>query len=156
MSKSNPKTSLALAATVVLFLAGWMGSQIYYNNETLKSLEGQLQEIKEEVSGLEKIDLEYISIQQYVDILNSIDKQYPAKLPLLGKLSQSLPRDTWLTNIEFHKGEMEIKGFSSSASKLIPLIEKSPSFKKAGFVGSIIRESTGEKFTIRAKLEPSL
>lgn len=156
ISKANPKTSLALAATVMLFLAGWIGSQIFYNNETLKSLDGQLKQIKGEVASLEKIDLEYSSIQQYVDILNKIDQQYPAKLPLLGRLSQSLPKDTWLTNIKFQKGEMEIKGFSPSASKLVPLIEKSPSFKKTGFVGSIIRESTGEKFTIRAKLEPSL
>jgi hypothetical protein len=47
---------------------------------------------------------------------------------------------------------MEIKGFSPSASKLIPLIEKSPSFNKTGFIGPIIRGSTGEKFTIRATL----
>jgi general secretion pathway protein L len=154
-SKASPKKSLALAATVLLFLAGWIGNQVYYNNKTLESLNGQLEEIKGEVSNLEKIDLEYISIQKYVDILNTIDKQYPAKLPLLGRLNQSLPMDTWLTNIKFQKGEMEIKGFSPSASKLVPLIEKSPSFKKTGFVGSIIRESTGEKFTIRAKLESS-
>ena len=154
--KANPKTSLALAAILVLCLVGWIGNQIHYNNKTLASLNGQLEEIKGEVSNLEKIDLEYISIQQYVDILNAINKQHPPKLPLLGRLSQLLPKDTWLTNIKFHKGEMEIKGFSPTASKLIPLIEKSPSFKKTGFVGTIIRESTGEKFTIRAKLESSL
>ena len=100
-SKASPKKSLALAATVLLFLAGWIGNQVYYNNKTLESLNGQLEEIKGEVSNLEKIDLEYISIQKYVDILNTIDKQYPAKLPLLGRLNQSLPMDTWLTNIKF-------------------------------------------------------
>jgi Tfp pilus assembly PilM family ATPase len=153
--KANPKTSLALAVILLLCLAGWIGSQIHHNNKTLASLNGQLDEIKGEVSNLEKVDLEYISIQQYVNILNTINKQHPPKLPLLGRLSQSLPKDTWLTNIKFHKGEMEIKGFSPSASKLIPLIEKLPSFKKTGFVGTILRESTGEKFTIRAKLESS-
>ena len=153
--KANPKTSLALAVILLLCLAGWIFSQIYNNNKTLASLNRQLDEIKGEVSNLEKVDLEYISIQQYVNILNTINKQHPPKLPLLGRLSQSLPKDTWLTNIKFHKGEMEIKGFSPSASKLIPLIEKLPSFKKTGFVGTILRESTGEKFTIRAKLESS-
>jgi Tfp pilus assembly PilM family ATPase/cell division protein FtsB len=152
----NPKTSLALVATVLVFLGIWISSQIYLNKKTLASLDHQLQEIKGEVSNLEKIDLEHISIQKYVEIFNTIDKQYPSKLPLLGRLSQSLPKDTWLTNIKFQKGEMEIKGFSPSASKLIPLIEKSPRFKKTSFVGSIIRESMGEKFTIRAKLEPKL
>jgi len=152
----NLKTSLALAATVLVFLGFWIGSQIHSKKKTLASLDSQLQEIKDEVSNLEKIDLEYISIQKYVDIFNIIDNQHPAKLPLLGGLSQSLPKDTWLTNIKFQKGEIEIKGFSPSASKLIPLIEKSPRFKKTGFVGSIIKEPMGEKFTIRAKLEPNL
>ena len=91
-----------------------------------------------------------------MDIFNAIDKQHPSKLSLLERLSQALPKDTWLTNIKFKKGEMEIKGFSPSASKLIPLIEQSPRFKKTGFVGSIIKEPMGEKFTIRAKLEPNL
>tara|TARA_Y100001960_G_scaffold267921_1_gene292504 strand:- start:1609 stop:3087 length:1479 start_codon:yes stop_codon:yes gene_type:complete len=154
--KSNPKTSLVLATIALLFLGGWIGNQIHYNKKTLTSLEGQLKEIKEEVLNLEKIDLEYISIQQYVDILNKIDRQYPAKLPILNNLSQSLPKDSWLTNIKIKKGELEIKGFSPAASKLVPLIEKSPRFKKARFAGAITRESTGEKFTIRAKLEPKL
>lgn len=152
----SPKASLALAAAVLLFLGGWVGNQIHFKNKTLESLNQQFQEIKGRVAKLEKIDLEHISVRKYMDILNTIDRQYPAKLPLLHQLSQSLPRDTWLTNIKFKKGEMEIKGFSPSASKLIPLIEKSPSFKKTGFVGSITREPIGEKFTIRAKLESKL
>jgi len=152
----NPKKTLALAATVLVFLGVWISSQIHFNKKTLTSLDNQLQEIKDDVSNLEKIDLEYLAIQKYVNIFNAIDKQHPPKLPLLGRLSQSLPKDTWLTNIKFQKGEMEIKGFSPSASKLIPLIEKLPSFKKTSFVGSIIRESMGEKFTILTKLEPSL
>ena len=143
-------------ATVLVFLGIWVGSEIHFNKKTLASLDNQLQEIKGEVSNLEKIDLEYISIQKYVDIFNTIDKQHPSKLPLLARLSESLPKDTWITNIKFQKGEMEIKGFSPSASKLIPLIEKLPRFKKTSFVGSIIRESMGEKFTIRTKLVPSL
>ena len=152
----NPKKSLALVATVLVFLGVWVGSEIHFNKKTLASLDNQLQELKGEVSNLEKIDLEYISIQKYVNIFNTIDKQHPSKLPLLGRLSESLPKDTWITNIKFQKGEMEIKGFSPSASKLIPLIEKLPRFKKTSFVGSIIRESMGEKFTIRTKLVPSL
>ena len=154
--KSNPKTSLALATITLLFLGGWISNYIHYNNKTLASLEAQLKEVKGKVSNLEKIDLEHISVKQYVDIFNNIDKEYPAKLPLLKILSQSLPKDSWITNLKIKKGELEIKGYSPSASKLVPLIEKSPQFKKTGFVGSIIRESAGEKFTIRTKLVSGL
>lgn len=153
--KVNPKTTLALAATVVLLLAGWVASQIAYNNKTLASLNVQLQEIKGQVTGLEKIDLEYMSAKQYVDVLNTISSQYPSKLPILSELSRSLPKDTWVTNLKIQQRDMEIKGFSPAASKLIPLLENSPSFKETGFVGTIISGSAGEKFTIRANLETS-
>ena len=154
--KATLKTTLTLVATVIIFLGVWVTNQIHFKNKKLASLEIQLQEIKGKVSRLEKIDLEYTSIQKHINILNAISNTYPAKLYLLSKLSKILPKDTWLTNIKFQKGEMEIKGFSPTASKLIPLIEQSPSFKKTGFVGSIISEPMGEKFTIRAKLESNL
>ncbi len=150
--KANIKITLTLAATLVLLLAGWFINKVVYTNKTLASLEAQLSEIKEQVAGLEKIDLEYESLKQYVDILNAISNQYPAKLPALGELSSTLPHDTWLTHLKIKQAEMEIKGFSPVASKLIPLLEKTKTFKETGFKGTIIKESAGEKFTIHANL----
>jgi Tfp pilus assembly PilM family ATPase len=151
--KVNIKLTLAMAASIVLLLVGWFANKVIYTNETLTTLDGQLNEIKGQVASLEKIDMEYDSLKQYVDILNTIKKQYPNKLPVLSELSRSLPRDTWLTHIKFKQIEIEVKGFSPVASKLIPLLEKLKTFKETGFVGSIIKESAGEKFTIRANLE---
>ncbi|MZH47053.1 MAG: hypothetical protein F3739_08545, partial [Nitrospinae bacterium] len=151
--RSNPKVTLALAATVVLLLAGWFANKVIYSNKALGSLDKQLNEIKGQVAGLEKIDLEYESLKQYVDILSAISKQYPDKLPVLDELSRTLPRDTWLTHFKVKQDGIEIKGFTPVASKLIPILEKSKTFKDAGFVGTIISESAGEKFTIHADLE---
>ena len=142
-NKVNIKLTLAMAATVVLLLAGWFANKVVYTNKTLATLDKQLNEIKEQATSLEKIDLEYDSLKQYVDILNTIRRQYPDKLPVLGELSRSLPRDTWLTHLKFEQGEIEIKGFSPVASKLIPLLEQSKAFKGTGFVGPIIKESSG-------------
>jgi Tfp pilus assembly PilM family ATPase/Tfp pilus assembly protein PilN len=151
--KVNLKLTFGLAAMVVLLLAGWFANKVVYTNETLTALNQQLNEIKGQVASLEKIDLEYDSLKQYVNILNTIKGHYPDKLPVLGELSRSLPRDTWLTHLKFKEKEIEVKGFSPVASKLIPLLEKSKTFQGAGFLGTIISESAGEKFTIRADLE---
>ena len=64
----------------------------------------QLNEIKGQVASLEKIDLEYEALKNYVDILSTISKQYPDKLPILDELSHSLPRNTWLTHLKVKKG----------------------------------------------------
>jgi Tfp pilus assembly PilM family ATPase/Tfp pilus assembly protein PilN len=151
--KVNIKLTVALAATMVLLLAGWFVNKVVYTNKTLITLDEQLNEIKGQVASLEKVDLEYESLKLYVDTLNTIKKQYPDKLPVLSELSNTLPRDTWLTHLRFKQKEVEVKGFSPVASKLIPLLEQSKTFKEAGFVGTIISESLGEKFTIRADLE---
>ncbi len=151
--KVNIKLTLAMAAMVVLLLAGWFTSKVVYANKTLASLDEQLNEIKGQVAGLEKIDLEYDSLKQYVDILIKIRNQYPDILPVLGELSRALPADTWLTHLNFKQGEINIKGYSPVASKLIPILEQSSTFKETGFVGTIVKESAGEKFAIHTDLE---
>ena len=153
--KSSIKLTLALAVTVVILLAGWSINKIVYNNQTLSALDKQLSEIKDQVLNLEKIDSEYASLKNYVDILSTISKKYPDKLPALEELSNSIPRDTWLTHIKVKKREVEIKGYTPVASKLIPILEQSKIFKETSFVGTIISESAGEKFTIHANLETS-
>ena len=154
-NKTNIKVTIALAATVAILLAGWFINKVIYTNKTLSTLEKQLNEIKGQVSSLKKIDLEYESLKQYVDILSTISKQYPDKLPVLEELSHSLPKDTWLTHLKIKQKKIEIKGYTPVASKLIPILEQSKSFQDTGFVGTIVSESAGEKFTIHADLEPT-
>jgi general secretion pathway protein L len=151
--KVNLKVTLALAATVVLLLAGLFVNRVVYTNKALSALDTQLNEIKEQVASLEKIDLEYEALKNYVDTLSTISKQYPDKLPVLDELSHSLPRNTWLTHLKVKKDEIEIKGYSPVASNLIPILEKSKIFKETSFAGTIISEPAGEKFTIHADLE---
>ena len=154
-NRTNIKVTLTLAVTVVILLAGWFVNKVIYTNKTLSTLEKQLNEIKGQVSSLKKIDLEYESLKQYVDILSTISKQYPDKLPVLEELSHSLPKDTWLTHLKIKQKKIEIKGYTPVASKLIPILEQSKSFQDTGFVGTIVSESAGEKFTIHADLEPT-
>ena len=151
--KPKIKTTLALVAATVLVLGGLFVSNMVYTDRTLASLEKQLEEIKSQVGTLEKIDLEYESLRQYTDKLNAIDGSYPAKLPFLMELSKILPRDTWLTRIKISKNEVEVKGYSAAASRLVPLVEQSPFFKETGFKGTILNEKSGEKFAIQSVLQ---
>ena len=119
---------------------------------TLASLDSQLQEIKIQAEDLEKIDLEFNNLKLEINRFNSIREKYPIKVPVLAELSRTLPPDTWLTSLKVSKNQMEINGYSSLASKLVPLLEKSPYFQETNFIGTILRESKGEKFTIRTQI----
>lgn len=153
--KFNVKTTLALTAALVLLLIGFSVNKIIYKNRTLDSLSKQLEEIKGQTGSLEKIDLEYNSLKEYVTILNAITQTHPVKLPALIELSKTLPPDTWLKTIKISGDRMEIRGYSSAASRLVPLLEKSAHFKEAGFVGTIVREAAGEKFTLKIGIQGS-
>jgi Tfp pilus assembly PilM family ATPase len=146
--KINIKNTVGLALATFFFVIAFMVNQNIQAKNTLISLNKQLEEIKTQMGPLEKVDLEYETLQKYTKALNKIDELNPTKLSLLVELSQIIPSDTWLKKIRLKKKSIELNGISKNASQLIPIVEKSSHFRNTHFVGTIITESTGEKFTI--------
>ena len=141
---------------LVKFYASDLGKscvKIIQNNLALNGLEIQFQEVKSQVSVLEKIDLEYDKLKNMISLFEKINGKIPLKLPIIEELSRVIPKDTWLTDITIKKNKIESKGVSKSYSKLIPLIENSPLLSDPQFSGSINKQSDGDKFTIRANIQ---
>jgi len=152
-SRMSLRTTLGLAAGVVLLIVAGLLGQWLQKTNTLDSLESQLREIKSQAGEFEQIDLEFDRLQSSYERLATIDRGHPLKLPVLKALSEALPEDTWLTNIDISKDTLEIKGLSPVASKLVPILERSPYFSGTSFVGTIISQGNKEKFTIRTSLK---
>jgi Tfp pilus assembly protein PilN len=152
--EEKKKTSLAVTLPVlaILVLVAYQTVQMVLSDMRLAELGKQLEEVKDQAKIFSKVDLEYEEIQSKLGVLQQIEREHPTKLPVLRELTDTLPKDTWLTNIKIKKNQMEIRGYSASASGLIHLLEKSPYFKEAGFVGAVIREKALEKFTIKVEL----
>ena len=150
--KTNLKTTVGLALVTIIFLIGFTANQSIQNKTILSSLEKQLEEIKILMGPLEKVDLEYKTLQKYTNTLNKIDDLNPTKLPLLIELSKIIPKDTWIKKVQFKKGTLQLNGISKNASQLVPIIEGSSRFSDTHFVGTIITEPIGEKFTIKTAL----
>ena len=148
----NIKKTATLALLTILFIIGFMVNQNIHNNKTLAALDQQLEQIKTQMGPLEKIDLEYESLQKYMSALNLIDESNPTKLPLLVELSRIIPTDTWVKKIKFSLGSVELVGISKSASRLLPIVENSSHFHDTKFIGTIVTHSTGENFTINAAI----
>jgi len=151
--KHNIKFTLGLAAAAVFLLVGLFVNKIIHQNVTIANLDQQLAAVKKQAESLQEIDREYDYLEHFINTLNSIEKKFPSKLPILAELSKTLSKDTWLTNIKIDKNNMEISGYSKTASRLVPILENSPYFSKTRFVGSITNRKQGEKFTIRTELQ---
>ncbi len=151
--RHNIKFTLGLATAAIFLLLGLFVNKIIHQNVTIASLDQQLAEVKKQAESLQKIDREYDYLGNFINTLNSIEKKFPSKLPILAELSKTLSQDTWLTNIKIDKNNMEISGYSKTASRLVPALEQSPYFSRTRFVGAIINRKEGEKFTIQTELQ---
>jgi general secretion pathway protein L len=80
----------------------------------------------------------------------------PFAVTALDALSESLPDDTYLTEFRLSDGRVRMTGVSQSVSKLVPLLEASPSFAEATFFAPTARlpNSGGDRFHLDAKLIP--
>jgi Tfp pilus assembly PilM family ATPase/Tfp pilus assembly protein PilN len=147
------KTTMGIGVAAILLLVAGIIGQVFQSNFALKSLNDQFEEIKAQTAALEKIDLEFQDMDRFVKVLQSIDKENPLKLPILNELTKIIPRDTWLNDTSLKNNEMQIKGISASASKLIPILENSSHLLDAQFNGSIVKQKEGEKFAIKSTIK---
>lgn len=150
--RASIRTTFVLSFIAALMIGGAITSQVTYNKTTLETLNQQLKAVKQEVGSLEKVDRNFDTMKEFANMLNAVDEKRPPKLPILLELGQVLPKDTYLTRISISKDKMEIQGYSSAASRLVPLIEASPYFHNTAVKGSIVNERNGEKFSIRSNL----
>ena len=88
-----------------------MANQNIHNNRILASLDKQLDGIRAQMGPLEKVDLEYETLQKYINTLNRIDEINPTKLPLLTELSRIIPKDTWVKKFSSKKEKWNLREF---------------------------------------------
>ena len=79
----------------------------------------------------------------------------PPAVLALDKLSQALPDDTWLTEMQVNnEGQIRITGISQNVADLVPQIEAAAIFSDAIFFSPTTRLQAGEgdRFHLQMKL----
>lgn len=80
----------------------------------------------------------------------------PVSVLALDALSESVPDDTFLTELRIAEGRVRMSGVSRSVSRLVPLLEASPSFAEPTFFAPTTRlpNNQGDRFHLDARLVP--
>lgn len=75
-------------------------------------------------------------------------------LQVLATVTDTLPDDTWLTELSFHQGKLSLTGQSPAAARLIPALAAEPIFRNPAFAAPVTRAPDGhaDLFVIRADL----
>ena len=72
-------------------------------------------------------------------LASKIDPRISA-LQLLEILTDQLPDDTWIVQLEFRGGELHLQGYSSKATDLVGILEASSMFDNPRFSSPVIRD----------------
>ncbi|MEW6068960.1 MAG: PilN domain-containing protein [Nitrospirota bacterium] len=157
----GPLIAKMLLSAIAVLGFGLLASGLFKEKMLLMAIEENLKKNNPELSTVEKISSELNEIEKQMKFLSNFEDENTGILDILAELTRVMPLDVWLTNLDFKEyekkpekyyGEVIISGFSSSASKLISIIEASPLFENTEFIGSITKTTGKEGFRIKASV----
>jgi general secretion pathway protein L len=107
-------------------------------SEAIAALHKQVEQLREEESFLVQRKRNSRSVSQ-----------------LLFETTHVLPDDTWLNELQVNGADIQIVGYSMSASRLIGLLERSQTFRNTTFRSPVTRDAKTdrERFHIAARVE---
>jgi Tfp pilus assembly protein PilN len=156
----KPLFLILISLALVLSLAWGIGIIVRYRNE-LKTINAQIKERKPAVEAVEKLQRQKDELRKEISELEKIQSAEISKVEILGELTQLLPPTVWIWSFKYAGRELEISGLADSASDLISLLDRSPLFEKVEFLAPVTKErdrregadKERERFKIKAKLE---
>lgn len=141
---------------LVLMLAGAaLATPIWQKQQVRTALAAQVQDLK---TKAEKVFQTRNALERArkgsVAVLQRKSEQ-PQVIDLLRELTERLPDDTWVQNLDFRDGEVQIRGESTQATALIGLLEKTPGVSDATFRSPVVQVATTgrERFHISVKYQ---
>lgn len=122
-----------------------------------------IDKLKEHKRKVEKLALQVEDTKQAIDYLYQATNKLIAKksnspvlVEILDILSKEFKNDTWVSQIRFNNGSLELLGESASASELIATLEKTSRFKNTRFISPVTQDRTTgkERFQITTEIIP--
>ena len=145
-------------ALVVLLLAAWVPYVVLplqREEKRLLEINRQINIRKEEVKKVETLRKEVETAAAEVASIDNFKESRPMSLVLLKELTTSLPKSVWLTRSRITETTVDIEGYASSASEVLPKLEQSKYLKKVEFASPTIRDArvNADRFVIKMEIE---
>ena len=157
--KKMPLTTKLFLVLIIVLAAGILATDVVKQKRAMTRIDEALGANAPAINEIEKMSSGINSLRQRRDHLRNI-KENEVTLELLAEISALLPRDAWITNLDYKRditkagGELTMNGLAASSSGLIPLLEDSAYLDKVEFVGPIKKSGDREQFKISARVVP--
>ncbi|QIK36674.1 pilus assembly protein PilM [Caldichromatium japonicum] len=139
-----------LGSIAVLLAVAVLLSPLWQRDQTIQRLDTQLKRLRAQAAEVERTRQELERVRQSSRAVIERKLQQPRLLELLRELTERLPNDTWVQNLEFGPEQIEIRGESGQASALIAILEQSPLIEGVAFGSPVtqIAQTGKERFNI--------
>jgi Tfp pilus assembly protein PilN len=145
--------TVILALILVGLVCLWGASALIHTRVELYRTNRQITKLSREAQEVEGLLRESRALVQQMESLRRVG-QSPNKLMVLKTLTQLIPDNTWLFNLHLGKQYVDLSGMSTSASELIPLLDKSGLLKKTEFASPIVTDANKfEHFKVKAEFK---
>jgi len=123
------------------------------NLAMIEKLDGKIMSLRKEVKVVEKIKKKMEALENTVNNVVEVKKDYVPRIEVVLELAKVLPQDAWAKTVKIDDNTFEIEGDAVSSTNLIPILDKSPLFSAVGFASPVTKTQGGrEKFRIRGNI----
>lgn len=146
-----------LIAGILLLLAAALMLPVWFESQTVNTLQEKIDAIEKEVREVKALQLEIDAMIDETRLLITEKNAAPTIVDMLNALSTLIKDDTWISYAQYADRNLQIQGESPSASTLIGVLEDSELFANARFVSPVTQDRvTGqERFQITADVIPA-
>lgn len=147
-----PVATFFLAALLVFATAAWLLSAMVKDHRIAATLHGQLDELAPRVRKVHQDEESGRETRDRLKLLVQGDQRKATTL--LRELTEVLPEGAYLSTFRLRNDRVELEGFASSASDLVPLLEKSKQFRNVQFTSPVTKvQNNQERFSLNAEIE---
>jgi general secretion pathway protein L len=140
---------------VLLLLALALGAAtlvtpLWQRGQLLDALRAELDGVRDAAGKVDKVRTELERAREGSVAALQRKADQPRMIDLLRELTVRLPDGTWIQNLNFDKGEVQLRGESAHATALIAVLEKSDGVRGVSFGSPVtqVAQTGAERFNI--------
>jgi general secretion pathway protein L len=131
---------------VLLLAAAALAGPIWQKNRTLEELDARMADLAARADEVYQLREAIERARQGSVAVLERKSQQPRMIDLLRELTDRLPDETWIQNLDYREGDVQIRGESAQAAALIGLLEDAPGVKDVAFRSPVVQvAATGQE-----------
>jgi len=155
ISKTPMTFTIILICTIIALWILYMIAPLQIEGKRLKEIDRQITVRKDDIKKIEGIRKEIDGLSNEIFTIHDFKGNKPITLNIIKELTIILPKTAWLTRVKISEATVEIEGYASSATELLPKLETSKYFEKVAFASPTFRDArmNSDRFIIKMEIE---